>query len=358
MAEKKIPKVTHCAPAWTFGPRPLHPKFGGGKMVGGIARVEQRLKTIKQHFPDDLSSGHVFHEVRADGPYERFNSPDAISFKYLCAGIAEGRFPDWSVITSPAFGTGILSGMILNPHPEIVEISKWGHRHAILWSRVLAKKGLGAGLNVWWPGFDSRAAFGPLAQLSYYEARERLVNYWVGLLREYDFNPVMHFEYKPSVPGKLDFFPTMQAAIDFCLEVNQQLGRKGMMINLEWAHALIGGQTVAEATKMQIEAGLFSGLVHVNSAELAVIEWDKAGVNIIKGTPGDDADWPVGHGGELRWEDQEEAVALMLESGVERIIAEHDIDPSGLDPVWFYGESRKNLELMIASAQKKLAAVT
>lgn len=351
MADKKRSNWTHCFPAWVAGPRSLHPKFGGGVIVGGIEEVEDRLVAIKKRFPDDLSSGHVFHEVGVainDKAFAHsgYSSPNAISFSRLKDGIAKGKYPKWSAMTAPAFGLGIPDGMILNPDLQYVEMAEGAHRQAIIWSRELAQAGLGRGYNIWWPAFDSYLAFGPLSLIGYDEAVKRLEDFWAKLLGSPEPGATMCLEYKPSVPGRLDFMPTMKSAVAFCKRVNERIGRKAMTINLEWAHALIGGQTVAEATKLQVEAGMFSGLVHVNSADLAIVHWDHTGTLILKGTPGDDADWPVGFGSQERYDDQLEAVRILDGLGVD-IVAEHDIDPAGINPFEYYQWSREILEIML-----------
>jgi hypothetical protein len=97
---------------------------------------------------------------------------------------------------------------------------------------------------------------------------------------------------------------------------------------------------------MQIKAGLFNNFLHANSAELAVVEWNEDGTKIVRGPPGDDADWAVGEGSEGRWEDQVAAVKLMLNLGTE-IAVEHDIDSAGEDPMECFARSRANFDKMV-----------
>jgi len=346
-------KYVHCCPAWTLGPRQTHPKFGGGIIVGGINLVADRLIAIHEKFPDDFSSGHNFLEVRLDGVYESCNKPEATSCGWLCSGIEEKMFPKWSAFTSPAFALpGIENGAILNENPDIVSRAKAGHIAAIKRSWKFKKKNIGLGHTIWWPARDSRLHRGPLSKMSTEDAWEHLFEFWVSVARMVgdpgDGLFTMLLEYKPSVPGDLDFIPTMKAAIKFCLELNKRVGWKFMGINLEWAHALIGGETVEDATRAQLAAGLFGGLVHVNSAQLAMIRWDSPGTKILEGTPGDDSDWAVGEGGKERWNDQQTAVKFLLDSGI-FITFEHDIDPAGEDPIECYTRSRDNLEKMIST---------
>jgi hypothetical protein len=340
---------THVCPAWIAGLRKAHPKFGGDVVLNGIARVEDRLRLIHERFPDDRSSGHVWHEIRFDGLYESHNATGAISTEWLINGITENLFPKWSAVTSPAFGlNGVENGAILNPDLAIVEMATAGNDFGLKLAAILAENGIGCGHYIWWPAFDSHLHRGPLAEMGLDEAWSKLGKFWSDRLGRNDY--VVSLEYKPSVPGQLDWIPTMDAAIRFCNMLNSGLDRKAMVINLEWAHALIGGETVAQATRKQIKAGLFGGLVHANSAELAMMAWSVDGTIVREGSPGDDADWAVGEGGQKRWDDQQHAVALLDELGME-ITVEHDIDPAGEDPMECYARSRANLEQMIANVR-------
>lgn len=355
----------HVCPSWTAGPRSAHPKFGSGVIIGGIPKVEDRLLAIRERFPIDRSSGHIFHEVACDNPaYASLNSPNAISFEQLAKGMEADRYPLWSAMTSPAFGLpGVENGAILNPDPKIVAIARYGHTTAIKWSKLLKDHGLGLGHTIWWPAFDSRLHRGPLSIMSVEEAWEKMFAFWVPILQAIpDADICKHgdiaLEYKPSVPGQCDFMPTPRAARDFCLELNRRVGRKVMVMNTESAHPLIGGVTVEKATSIQLGVDdgsalqvkspncLFNGLVHVNSAELAIVIWNSTGTTIMGGTPGDDSDWPVGEGTHERWDDQQAAVGLLDETDM-AIAAEHDIDPAGEDPMECYARSRANLEDMI-----------
>jgi len=182
-------------------------------------------------------------------------------------------------------------------------LARQGHITGIRRSLDFKEADIGLGHYIWWPAFDANLHRGHLSKMTIEEAWEKLANFWVNILQNLP-EAVVVCEYKSSVPSALDWIPTMKAAIAFCKLVNEKLGRCGMAINLEWAHALIGGQTVAEATRMQIDAELFHNFVHANSAELAIIEWNETGTQIVRSPPGDDADWAVGEGSEGRWEDQ------------------------------------------------------
>ncbi len=340
---------THVCPAWIAGLRKAHPKFGGEVILSGIPRIEDRLRLIHELFPDDLSSGHIWHEIRFDGDYERHNAPGTISPKLLLEGVSSNLFPKWSAVTSPAFGLkGVENGAILNPNQSIVSMALAGHKFGLELTRRIYDAKLGRGHYIWWPAFDSHLHRGPLAEMSLGDAWVKLREFWTKLLEDNDY--VVSLEYKPSVPGQLDWIPTMDAAIGFCNTLNSRLGRQAMVINLEWAHALIGGETVASATLKQIEAGLFGGLVHANSAELAKVSWVDDGCRISEGSPGDDADWPVGEGGPERWADQQQTVGMLDALGI-KITVEHDIDPAGENPMQCYARSRSNLEQMILTAR-------
>jgi len=343
----------HVCPAWVLGPRKAHHKFGG-PVIGGIERVEDRLWELKQQFPDDLSSGHNYFEVRVDGDWEHLNSPNAISYDHLMDGITDGNFPRWSAFTHPAFGiAGVEDGAILSEDEDVIAVALAGHLTALERSYNLQRTGLGLGHTIWWPAFDSRLHRGHLHNMGTDEAWEKLLAFWQGIFsatahRKKEFEVML--EFKPSVPGQRDFIPTTDAAIAFCQELNRRIGRKAMGINLEFAHALIGGELVCSAMRKIIDANLFSGLVHVNSAEKANVVWSPDGKGIISGTPGDDSDWPVGEGNVTIWEDQEAAIGLLDRLGA-TISAEHDIDPMGEDPFECYERSRGNLEKMIRSVR-------
>jgi len=156
------------------------------------------------------------------------------------------------------------------------------------------------------------------------------------------------FEWKPEVPGA-DFVNTIRRVIRFCNEVNARVGRRVLVINNEWAHLLISGTTVEDGTRLTNEAGLFTGFFHCNSADLAIVEIDDETGMVCRGAPSDDRDWYVGAGGQARWDDQQAAVKLLTATELP-LIAEHDIDPSGDDPVEYYRISRDNLEKMFAAA--------
>lgn len=358
-------KRKHSGPAWIFGRRKVHTKFGGGE-VAGIPMVRNRLLALKKNFPEDLSSGHVFLEVGVKERYSGLNKPGIITYPTLSAGIKDGVYPHWSAMTAPAFALDECElGSILNDDADVRQRARWAHLTAMKWSRKLKRDGLGEGISIWWPAFDSGLNRGPLSKLDREKARKMLVAFWAETMKIAlkdaeisadleDDEPLMWFEYKPSVPGVLDFFPTMKSAIWFCNEVNNLVGQRVFVINLEFAHALIGGDTVLEAVKMQIDANMFYRFFHGNSAELAIVKWNEDGTEIEAGTPGDDKDWAMGEGGQDRWQDQEDALELMLGTGQDLII-EHDIDPSGENPIECYTRSRANAEQMIANIEEKNA---
>lgn len=340
--------MKHSFPSWALGPRSAHPKFGGGVIIGGIEKVADRLIAIKDNFPEDLTSFHLLHELKTDiEEYAHLNSPNAISFKDLVAGIECGKYPRVAALTVPAFGIpGVENGSILSLDEEVAERARKLHIEAIEKAYELTLSDLGEGIVIWWPAFDSKSEYHcfDIPLLEDDEAWQRLVDFWVSVLDE--TQGVVHLEWKPAVPGDQDYINSIDRAIKFCCEVNAKLDYDAMLINNEWAHLLIGGCSVERGTLLTIEAGLFSGFFHANSAELAIVEIDPETGAVLKGAPGDDKDWFVGAGGSERWEDQLKAVqAIMKFDG--NLIAEHDIDPSGDDPVEYYRKSRNNLEQMM-----------
>jgi hypothetical protein len=356
-------QILHSWPSWTLGPRAAHAKFGGGVIIGGIASVDKRLRLIKEAFPDDLTSGHLWHEIKTTLPYKKYNSRQAVSWQDLIDGIDSRIYPRIAALTVPAFGIpGVQDGAALSPNPDICKMYSDMHVDAMFKTKWLKFQGLGEGVCIWWPAWDSQRKYhGEPRQepLTPQIAWGRLVTAWVNncrvvlkKLRKAEVvpeEPLVWLEWKPEVPGQ-DYINTIGRAIRFCQEVNELVDYPAMAINNEWAHLLIGGTTVEEGTARTLHAGLFTGFVHVNSADLAVIKINELTGEVLEGTPGDDRDWYVGAGGQERWTDQQQAVTLMLGSG-KKLICEHDIDPAGDDPLKYYTQSRENLEEMIRIAQ-------
>ncbi len=345
-------QLVHSWPVWTLGPRSAHPKFGGNVILGGIKKVKDRLIVIHENFPDDLSSLHIPHELRTLNPaYRAFNSPLAIGWKNLVAGIRDGYYPEIAGVTAAMFGwKGVENGALLSEDNKVKQMAIDWQIEAIERSQYLKAEGLGKGIVIWWPAWDSfRQYHGKQRQhaLTSNEAVDMLVDIWCDILER--TNGEVWLEWKPEVPGK-DYINSIKRAIAFANKVNQRLGRIAVHINNEWAHLLIGGTTVEEGTDLTIKAGLFTGFFHANSADLADVCIDDDTGEVVYGAPSDDKDWYVGAGSQEMWEDQQAAVKLMLEyCGAEKveIIAEHDIDPAGDDPLEYYSISRSNLEKML-----------
>lgn len=353
----KRSKWNQVIPAWALGLRKFHPKFGGDECAG-IKYVLDRLLETKRRYPNDFTAGHVFLEFAVDeaSEYARFNSPYAIPFAEYLDGVGEERYPHCSSIPSPAFGNSVFrNGAILSSDPEVRKIARFGHGQMIEWNSLLVSRGFGQGHNIWWPGQDSEHIVGLLSRLHLPReiAVKMLEDFFVELFEKYP-EAVIKFEFKPNIPGWRDYFPTMIAAVAFCDRVNARVGRVAMVINLEWAHSLIGGFTVRGDTQYQLDHSKFANLVHVNSAERAIVEWNVEGTDILRGSPCDDADWPVGRGTEERRQDQREAVRLLDRLGVE-VDAEHDVDFSAEtdDPFDCYDESRRNLLGMIDEVRQE-----
>ncbi len=357
----------HSWPSWTLGPRAAHPKFGGSTIVGGITRVDERLRLIKRAFPNDLTSAHLWHEVGTNlAAYAPFNSPNAVSWADFVLGIESGEYPKVAALTVPAFGLpSVHCGALLNPDSSVSEMYETMHVNAIVKTQLLKARDLGLGICIWWPAWDSKRQYHGKVEdddaFSSADAWDYLVESWSNIvtLAErtlYDNygiavagdQPLVWLEWKPEVPGQ-DYINTIGRAIRFCHDVNQVFGRRVMVINNEWAHLLIGGSTVEEGTRLTSEAGLFTGFFHANSADLAIVKIDEATGEVLEGTPGDDRDWYVGAGGLARLADQQAAVNLIAASGMP-IVAEHDIDPQGDDPLAYYTRSREALEKMFEDA--------
>jgi hypothetical protein len=262
-------------------------------------------------------------------------------------------------MTSPAFSLkGVENGVILSDNPKVVAMGEYGHRLALKWTKQLKRAGLGRGHAIWWPATDGKMHRGPLSKMSVAEAWERFFHFWVPILRDIPDEDVneedgdLVLEIKPSTPAEIDFIPTVKAGIIWCNECNQRVGRRAVRLNLESAHLLIAGQTVEEGTQMQVDADLFGNFLHGNSAELALVQWNASGTNIIAGAPAVDADWAMGEGGEERWKDQERAIGILDRLG-KRIRLEHDIDPAGEPPMDCFGRSSHNFQKMLAASRRK-----
>lgn len=351
-------EIQHSLPTWIFSPRGANPKFQAGIVLAGLPYVRDRLLAVQKlngrlktisGLPL-LTSGHVLHEVKTRiRKYQRFNSPFAITQRELKAGISRGDYPRIAAVTAPAFGIpGVERGTILSSDRRKVQMAKDLHTEAIDLSQELKDDGLGEGITICWPAFDSgREDLLDEKPLSFEEAWKRMVDFWVEVLDETEGK--VWLEWKPCDPG-IDYICTLKLAIDFCNEVNKRLGRKAMWINNEWAHLLISGLSVEEGTQRTIEASLFTGFVHVNSSQLLPRSIEKM---MEEGTPIEeigasyDWDWAVGMGGKKRWDDQQRAVSILKGwDGGEKIIAEHDINPAGQDPIAFAERSIANLEEM------------
>lgn len=345
-------------PAWALGPRASNPKFGGGIILAGISNVSDRLEAIVQlsqklGLGDDerlRSSGHILHEVRTEIPeYMQFNAPTAISFEVLKAGIASGKYPHWVAMTAPQFGfKGAERGGMISKNPADRKMARALHVEAMKRSLELKDLGLGAGINIWWPAWTSRKVDDPAnPPMAYTEAWETMLEFWADVLAENDGS--MWLEWKPGDPG-IDYLMVIEDAIRFCNAVNNEIGRDGMLINNEFAHVLLSGISVAEGVQATVDACLFHQFVHANSGQMLpmrIIDMLVSGVAPEEILIGTDWDWAVGMGGKKNWDDQKKAIDIMDQSGQEVIYCEHDVNPSGLDPLTVFELSIRNRHQML-----------
>ena len=349
-------------PSWALGLRPSNSKFGGGIILAGIQRVDARLVAIEKMsatlgLPKERklrSSGHVLHEVKTKiRKYAQFNSADAINFDVLKAGIKSGRFPEWVAMTAPQFGfKGAERGGMISSTPADRVMAHDLHKQAIEWSLELAQESLGAGISIWWPAWTSRRIGDPNnPPMEFQEAWDTALEFWVNLLGS--TGGTMWLEWKPGDPG-IDYWMTIELAIQFCNAVNAALGRIAMYINNEFAHVLLSGISVAQGVKQTIEAGLFSGFVHGNSGQkfpLIVQNLLEGGTKAEDILIGMDWDWPIGEGGKAIWDDQQEAIGLMDKAGVPVVYCEHDVNPSGVDPILVFTQSVSNRTKMLEATR-------
>ncbi|MGA2417951.1 MAG: hypothetical protein ABSF55_01835 [Candidatus Staskawiczbacteria bacterium] len=354
-------------PAWALGPRSSNSKFGGNIILAGIPEVSERLVAVtalsrKLGLAGDealRSSGHILLEVKTvNRKYQRHNAPGAISFRDLKAGIRSGKFPRWVAMTAPQFGfKGAERGGMISKNPADREMARELHLEAITRSQELADAGLGAGINIWWPAWASRKVDDPKnPPMEFQKAWETMLAFWVELLRF--TGGTMWLEWKPGDPG-IDYLMTLELAIKFCEAVNRALGRKAMLINNEFAHILISGISVEEGVHMTVAAGLFSEFVHANSGQRmpvriqSLLDSGTRPEDILIGT---DWDWAVGVGGQATWDDQQRAIGIM-DRASQKVIhqnvmyCEHDVNPSGLDPLKVFQLSIHNRRKMLAAAR-------
>ena len=225
---KRATRWVDSVPSWALGPRASNPKFGGGIILGGIPDVSDRLHAVLQlskklglEGNDELrSSGHILHEIRTAIPeYMEFNAPGAVSFEVLKAGISTGQYPHWVAMTAPQFGfKGAERGGMISRNPADRKMARALHIEAINRSRELVSLGLGTGINIWWPAWTSRKVDDPAnPPMSYSEARDTMLAFWVDVLDETDGS--MWLEWKPGDPG-IDYLMTIENAIKFCTDVN------------------------------------------------------------------------------------------------------------------------------------------
>lgn len=350
-------------PAWALGPRASNSKFGGGIILAGIPLVRDRLIAVKKlskrlglKGDDELrSSGHILHEVKTNiKKYQKFNAPTAISFRDLKAGIASGKFPRWVAMTAPQFGfKGAERGGMISKRPADRVMARDLHIEAIERSQELFNVGLGADINIWWPAWTARKPDDPAnPPMEFHQAWDTMLAFWVDLLKT--TGGVMWLEWKPGDPG-IDYLMTIELAIAFCNAVNEELGRKALFINNEFAHVLLSGISVADGVQKTVDAGLFDRFVHANSGQMMPISIQvmlAAGLMPKDVMIGTDWDWPVGMGGQSTWDDQQNAIGVMDRAGQETIYCEHDVNPSGLDPLKVFEMSIRNRQDMLEIARQ------
>ena len=349
-------------PLWALGERAFSAKFGGNVISAGIPMVKDRLLAIKRlskrlglKGENELrTSGHILHEVKTGiRAYQKYNAPTAISFNILKTGIRTGEYPTVVGFTAPQFGfKGAERGGMISRNPADRDMAKALHMESIERSADLADSGLGVNVDIWWPAWTARRvddATNPPMEMK--EAWDTMLAFWVDVLGKTGGS--MWLEWKTGDPG-IDYLMTLDLAIKFCKAVNAALGRTAMWINNEFAHILLSGIDVAEGVRMTIEAGLFSRFVHANSGQMLP---DSVQSMLDSGTQPEDIpilidwDWAVGVGGQTTWDDQQKAIGLMDQAGQDVVYCEHDVNPSGQDPLKVFELSIKNRQMMLANTR-------
>ena len=312
------------------------------------------------------SSGHILHEVKSRvRAYAKHNSECAITLIDLMKGIAAEKFPLWVAMTAPQFGfKGAERGGMLSRVKADRTMAKDLHKEAIETSQELESRGLGAGINIWWPAWASRRLGNPQnPPMEFDEAWDTMHEFWVDVLGT--TGGTMWLEWKPGDPGS-DYLMTLALAIRFCQSVNKALGRKALLINNEFAHILLEGLTVADGVKTTVDAELFFKFLHANSgqqtSELIQSQLDR-GVKPGDVMIGTDQDWPLGVAGDMSegmkdtktWKDQQRAIGIMDRVGQPAIYCEHDVNPAGEKPEVVFELSIRNRMAMLEN-ERELAA--
>ncbi|MFA5877985.1 MAG: hypothetical protein WC845_01320 [Candidatus Staskawiczbacteria bacterium] len=349
-------------PAWALGPRSRNAKFGGNIILAGIPSVSDRLLAVR-HLSDRLglpgdralrSSGHILLEVETSiRRLRQYNDPGAIKFKDLKAGIRSGKYPRWVAMTAPQFGfKGAERGGMISKSAADRLMARDLHIEAITRSQDLERDGLGAGVNIWWPAWTSRKVDDPSdPPMDFQRAWDMLLEFWVYVLKA--TGGVMWLEWKPGDPG-FDYLMTPWLANKFCKAVNDALGRMAMYINNEFAHILLAGISVTEGVQMTVDAGLFFKFLHANAGmklPVSIQSLLDAGVKPENIPILLDADWPLGVGSQAAWNDQRDAIGVMDRTGQPTIFCEHDVNPSGLEPLAVFELSIRNRQKMLQEAR-------
>lgn len=364
-------RLIHSLPTWLFNKRPNNGKFGGGNPGLGKTRVTERCAAIKR-LSDGLlrekvirepilTSFHTLHELRTEvRGLKDHNLAGTMTLDRLIKGIKEGRFPRVNALTAPAFGprAGVHERCILSNRELDVSDAMWLHSEVQETAALLKKEGAGEGRAIWWPAFDALPIDDIPATMTVSNeliprSREwgRIVDFWVAVLKN---GGAVHIEYKHGDPG-LDIVCTVQLAILLCQEVNKRLGRTAMLVNIEFAHALGTGETVARSMKMIIGAGLFDGFCHGNSGQRSAVRFHdllQKPIHPLQLPILMDWDFILGYGSPDVVEDQRNTFILLRQwSQVndQPVICEHDIHYFSREPFANAAQSIKAAEEMWAA---------
>ena len=354
-------------PTWLFGPRSYNGKFGGAGGGGSKLFVVDRALAVQAVFQRLREEGvigdkwytsyHTGHELVPEHPdLQCIRNPHAIDWAQLVALSQEGKIPLTNALTHPCFGyNGAEQGGILHPDAGARQRAFLGHVETITRSGKLAEMGIGNGRAIWWPAGDGfRPAKLPANTTvdteSIKASREwdQLHAFWVKVLRE--TGGTVHLESKPGDP-QIDVLCTLELAIAFCLEVNEELGRTAMFLNHEFAHLLAMGIPIDEGMERTINAGLFDGFFHGNSGQMLGYSLEdvlSGPVHPLDITVIADYDLAVGEGSPVVVEDQKRAFRILRtwsESTGKPVVCEHDLHP-------FEHDGFEYFETSVRAAQK------
>lgn len=327
-----------------------------GNFYPGIPKVADRLKAICQ-LPRDVcgwTSFHTLHEVRTKiKAYRDLNSPNAIDLSEVKHQLKDAGKKVLAV-TVPAFGLKDFwrGGAILSNDPAVRLRTRDLICEGAETCLGLQEDGIGEGVFIWWPATDSLRY--PFSDSDLVNGRNRLIDFWAEILTKYPKLRIW-LEWKPADPGDRDYFADYGEAIVFAWSVNLRIGRIGVLLNFEFAHASICGDDVDEVTETILDPASVIDLLDIDKI-MAAQRCSSEFVEKVTAAPlvdlivhvnssvkkGPDQDKRVGA---VNNEETTTAVK-MLDKCPQKVVAEHDIKCLDGDPIGYYRQSVEALQEM------------